>query len=277
MSSKFRRFYFTVPSSGAYDWVLARNFEEAQIAAFEAANPDIKVEIVAAPREADARREAFANLLGKGDPTRDIYLLNPTWLPEFAASDWLAPVGERADSEGIDLDDFFASSVQANTFDGRTLALPWTIDGGILYYRQDLFDKHGYDVPSTWADLQHLALDLKLREDLPSGYIWQAAPYESLTCNTLEFVRSLGGATLDDKGDADFDSAQTRLALQQMLDLIASGASPAEVTTFREAATLNAYQNGGAALMRNWSYAWDRLNDQDSALAGKVGLAGVSP
>ena len=35
MTSELRRFYFTVPSSGAYDWVLATSFEEAKIAAFE--------------------------------------------------------------------------------------------------------------------------------------------------------------------------------------------------------------------------------------------------
>jgi hypothetical protein len=32
---ELRRFYFTIPSSGAYDWVIAPDFESAKIAAFE--------------------------------------------------------------------------------------------------------------------------------------------------------------------------------------------------------------------------------------------------
>jgi ABC-type glycerol-3-phosphate transport system substrate-binding protein len=244
-----------------------------QIAAFEAANPDVKVEIVAAPRDVDERREAFAALLGKGDTTRDIYLLNPTWLTQFSAHDWLAPMDRYAESAEIELDDFFASSIQANTVARKLMALPWTVDGGILYYRQDLLDKHAYAPPRTWADLQRLSLDIKTQEDLPFGYVWQAAPYESLTCTTLEFVRASGGAVLDDAGNVIFDSAETRRALQQMVELLASGASPSEVTTFREAATLNAFQSKDAAFMRNWSYTWDRVNDHDSAVAGEVGIA----
>ncbi len=249
---------------------------DAQIAAFEAANPDIKVEIVAAPKEAAARREAFADLLGQGDTTRDIYLFNPTWLAQFAANNWLAPIDEYADLAGIDFADFFLGSVQANSIAHHRMALPWTIDGGILYYRQDLLEKYDLAAPNTWAGLQRLALDLKLQEDLPSGYVWQGDAYESLTCNVLEFVWASGGAALDDNGNAIFDSDETRRALQQMLELIASDASPAEVTTYREAATLNAFQNDGSAFMRNWSYAWDRVNAQESALAGKVGIAPLS-
>jgi hypothetical protein len=33
--NQLRRFYFTIPSSGAYDWVVASSFEDAKIAAFE--------------------------------------------------------------------------------------------------------------------------------------------------------------------------------------------------------------------------------------------------
>lgn len=32
---QLRRFYFTIPSSGAYDWVVAASFEDAKAAAFE--------------------------------------------------------------------------------------------------------------------------------------------------------------------------------------------------------------------------------------------------
>jgi multiple sugar transport system substrate-binding protein len=70
-----------------------------------------------------------------------------------------------------------------------------------------------------------------------------------------------------------FDSPQTRAALQQMADLVTSGASPQEIATYREQTALTAFQEGDAVLMRNWSYAWAILNDRHSPLAGRVGVA----
>jgi multiple sugar transport system substrate-binding protein len=246
---------------------------DEQIAAFEAANPDIVVEVVRAPRSPSQRREALAAELDERDTNRDILLLNTTWLAEFATSGWLVPLDDEVISRGIDVGGFFPASVQANTIDEQLMALPWTIDGGLLYYRQDLLDKHGYGPPATWDDLKRIALDVKAQEGLPYGYVWQAAAYESLTCNLLEFVWAYGGDVLDPAGNVVFDSPQTRTALQQMADFLALGVSPPEVTAYQEAATLAAFQRGDAIFMRNWSYALERLGDPDSAVAGRAGLA----
>jgi ABC-type glycerol-3-phosphate transport system substrate-binding protein len=103
--------------------------------------------------------------------------------------------------------------------------------------------------------------------------VWQGAAYESLTCNTLEHVWAFDGRVLDESGQVAFDSPQTRAALQQMADLVTSGASPQEIATYREGTALAAFQEGDAALMRNWSYAWAILNERGSPLAGRVGVA----
>ena len=196
-------------------------------------------------------------------------MLNTTWLAEIAANGWLDPLDEYVKLSEIKTGDFFPASIQANTIDGQLLALPWTVDGGLLYYRSDLLQKP----PATWQEMQRISLDLKTKADLPHGYVWQGDAYESLTCNTLEFVWALGGDVLDANGNVIFDSPETRAALQRMVDLVESGASPAEVATFREAATLAAFQHGDAALMRNWAYARERVSDESSAVAGRVGIA----
>lgn len=270
----------TVPFELPVTIALAGSFDDQtlalldkQIASFERENPDIKVEIVAAPREGDQRHTKFATHLDEGDTSRDIYVLNPTWLAKFNTNGWLAHIDDYVEAYTIQVSDFLPATVQANTLDGRLIALPWLADGGLLYYRRDLLEKHGYRPPATWSELQEIALEIKAKEDLPTGFVWQGAAYESLTCNTLESIWAHGGDVLDGDGTPVFDSEGTRAGLQQMSDLVVLGVSPSDVATYQEPGTLAAFQNGDAVFMRNWSYAWDRLNDTGSPLAGQIGIA----
>ena len=248
-------------------------FLDGEIADFEAANPDIRVGILEMPRDATQRREQFVALLQQGDTGVDILLLDDSWLAGLVAGGGLTPLDRYVRSQDLSLADFLPAAVEANRIHGQLMALPWIADGGLLYFRADLLDRYGHTPPTTWAELQRLALDLKAREGLPSGYVWPGAAYEGLTCSTLEFVWASGGDLLDNSGQLLFDIPPTRSALQQMSDLIASGASPPEVTGYQEGKTLAAFQKGEAALMRNRAYAWAILNAPDSPLAGRVGVA----
>lgn len=242
---------------------------DEQIATFEAANPDVKVEVIQTPRQ----REQLVTQLEKEGSTLDVYMLDDTWLAGLAAGNWLAPLDEYINAQNIEMDAFLPATVKASILNEQIIALPWTAGGGLLYYRKDLLDKHNYAPPTTWTDLQQIALDVKGKEAIPYGFVWQGAAYESLTCNTLEYVWAYGGDVLDKQGNSVFNSPQTQAALQQMSDLVASGTSPPEIVTYNETATLNTFQEGKSVFMRNWSYAWAILDADDSPLAGQVGIA----
>jgi len=246
---------------------------DQQVASFEAANPSIRIELVQAPRITAERRDKFAADLRAGDTSVDILALDYPWLAELAAAGWLTPLDAYVELDRLDLAAFLPSAAEASTIHGQLMALPWTIDGGVLYYRKDLLGKYGYAPPAAWPDLQRIALDIKVKEGLSYGFVWQGAPYEGLTCNALEFVWASGGDVLDNTGQVIFDSSQTRTALQQMVDLLATDASPSQVLTFQENQALSAFRDGDAVFMRNWFYAWDRVNQEGSAVAGRVGVA----
>lgn len=246
-----------------------------QIAQFEEQNPDIKVAFIAAPRKDANRHRRFSAKLAAGDTSIDVYAFDPIWLPEFGANGWLTNLDAYAQAQDIKVDKFLSSTIQANTVDGQLVALPWFADGGLLYYRRDLLEKHGYDPPDTWDELQQVALDITAKEDLPYGFVWQGAPNESLTCNTLEFVWARGGDVLDANANAIFDSPETRSALHQMSGFVTQGVSPPDVTSYNETKALAAFQSGDAVFMRNWAYAWNRLVGANSPLVGQVGLASL--
>jgi ABC-type glycerol-3-phosphate transport system substrate-binding protein len=245
---------------------------DEQIATFETANPDVKVEIVEVRRDA-SQRETMAAWLKNDDTSVDVYVLDNTWLAELASSEGLQPLGDYVESHKVDLDGFFTPAVQADTLEQRLMALPWTVDSGALYYRKDLLAKYGYVPPATWADVQRVALDVKYQAGLPVGFVWQGAAYEPLTCNALEFVWAYGGDVLDEAGNAVFDSPQTLSALTQMREMVTSGASPQDISTYNESSSFQAFENGDAVFLRHWASTWARLQGEDSPLASRVGVA----
>jgi multiple sugar transport system substrate-binding protein len=248
---------------------------DEQIALFEAANPDIRVEIAELRRSGRPALDVLGSRLAQGDVDMDVLLLDDAWLTEFASLGGLTPLDEAVDSHGVDMSSFLPPSVQASTVDGTLFALPWLADAGLLYYRRDLLEELGLPLPNTWPDLERLALALKEETNLPCGYAWQGAANENLTCNTLEFVWARGGDLLDKSGNVIFDSPQTLAALQQMTDLVISGASPGDIATYGAGKTLATFGRGDSGLMRNWFYAWDRLQGDESVVRGQVGTAAL--
>lgn len=248
---------------------------DAQIAAFEQANPDIRVEIVRVVGNTLQQQATVAEWLRDEGIGIDVYVVDDSWLAGLAADDLLLPLDAYVTAAGLSADSFLPPTIQANTFGGKLLALPWTADGGLLYYRRDLLEKENAQPPKTWPELQQLALKTKERENLPYGFVWQGAAYESLTHNTLEFIWGYGGRVLDAAGNPAFDNPQTRAALAFMSNLVASGASPADISTYTEGQALAAFQEGKAVFLRHWSSAWSRLAGPDAPLAGRVGLSAL--
>jgi multiple sugar transport system substrate-binding protein len=249
----------TISISGRFDGPTLELLDQL-IADFESINPGIKVMVTQA--QPDTKHT-------------DIYILDDTALAASFAAGMIISLDEYAQTWAGDLEGFLPASRQASLFDGQMIAIPWTADGGMLYYRQDLMS--GLDgKPAdthTWPALQQLALELKTRDGLAGGLVWQGAAYESLTCNTLEYVWAYGGQVLDQTGAPVFDSPETLEALQQMLAMITSSASPPEVTTHNETLSLAEFQDGQAGLMRNWSFAWKSLDDNAPVTSAVSGIA----
>ncbi|MCL7454644.1 MAG: ABC transporter substrate-binding protein [Anaerolineae bacterium] len=254
--------------TGAFDDQTLATLDR-QISAFEQTNPDILVEVVNARGTEQERQMGFAEALAQGDSSRDIYVVDYHWLAGFSTPGWLRPLDGLFDGQGLDLDSFLPPAVDASQGDGDLLAIPWTVDAGLLYYRLDQLDQP----PATWPELEQAALEPAQPAGLPYGFVWPGATGDTLACITLEFVWAYGGDVLGPTGDVVFDSPAARAALQQMLGLVNTGASPQQVIAYTEAATLEVFQSGKALMMRNWASAWEGLNAPGSALVGRVAVA----
>jgi multiple sugar transport system substrate-binding protein len=238
-----------------------------QLDRFHAAHPSMRVELRVTPDASDQRHQLYVQWLNAHAPDPDVLQLDVVWTPEFAAAGWI-----------LDLDrfhpptaDFFPAAVAANRWNGVLYAMPWFVDVGMLYWRTDLMSHPPVDVD----DLEQLATRAKDEHGVPFGLVWQGARYEGLVTVFLEYLGAFGGRILDEDGRVVLDSDAALTALTTMRDEISvDRIVPPAVLTWQEEQVRFAFQNGQAAFMRNWPYAYGLLQDaSQSRVAGRFAVA----
>jgi multiple sugar transport system substrate-binding protein len=239
----------------------------SQLARFAAQHPDLPVELRVTPDAADQRHQLYVQWLNARTAEPDVLQLDIIWTAEFAAAGWIRPIAIST----ADQADFFGAAFEANRWRGAWYALPWFVDVGLLYRRTDLIG----DAPTSVADLQTGARRAVSDGAVANGFVWQGARYEGLVTVFLEHLTAFGGAILDETGQVVVDAPQAVAALTFMRDAIhADRIVPQSALTWQEEQTRFAFQNGQAAYMRNWPYAWALLQDESSsAVAGRVGVS----
>lgn len=179
-------------------------------------------------------------------------------------------------SKGVE-QEHFPAIVANNTVDGKLLAMPNMSDAGMLFYRKDLLQKYGLQPPATWQDMAAAAKKIQDGERAAGaadfqGFVFQGKAYEGLSCNALEWISSFGGQVVDAQGKVTVNSPATVQALKMAASWPGSIA-PKGVLNYAEEDARGVFQNGKAAFMRNWPYAWSLSQSADSAVKGKVGVA----
>ncbi len=225
-----------------------------QLDRFEQLHPGLSVDIRVTPDAADQRHQLYVQWLNAHASEPDVLQLDVVWTAEFAAAGWIAPVGPYQPDENR----FFAAAIAAHRWSGRLYALPWFVDVGMLYRRTDLVPRAAADLD----DLRELAGRAQREHGVPYGLVLQAARYEGLVTVFLELLGAFGGSILDGAGRVVVDSEEGVNALTYLRNAIhVDRIAPAAVLTWQEEQTRLAFQNGQAAFMRNWPYAFALLQD----------------
>ena len=253
----------TFPGSvvGAEGTVLRR-----QLGRFMASHPGIRVVQRETPDAADQRHQLYVQWLNAGASDPDILQLDVVWTPEFAAAGWILPL----DRFSPDTAAFFPATLAANRWRDSLFALPWFVDVGMLYWRTDL----AAAPPETFDQLDSIAQRARAERGLRYGLVWQGARYEGLVTTFLEYLGGYGGRILDGNRVV-VGSGAGLAALTKMEDeLYRLGVVPPAALTWHEEETRFAFQNGQAAFMRNWPYAYGLMQDSSSsAVAGRFAVA----
>lgn len=214
----------------------------------------------------------------------DVACLDSIWIGPMGGGGLLEPLKKWLDDPKIaaqvDVGDFLPTHLDLwGTWNGETVALPWTSDVAIMIYNKELFDKEGINYPDptgqiTWDQLHDYAARLT-KDTNGDGEIDQYG--SALTCIRddpvyMEFLFRLfpfGGDSFENRKPI-FNRPEGVDALQHLLDL--RPFCPPGPTAMNWEDTLDLFMNGKIAMIQMWdSLVGDIETPGTSKVAGKCG------
>jgi multiple sugar transport system substrate-binding protein len=240
------------------------------VKAFEKKHPNIKVKFKEMPTDTGTSHDQYVTMLSAQSSEIDVMDVDVIWPAEFAQAGYLQDLDRFIQRDNIDMSQYIPGAVEAGNYNGKQWAMPKFIDAGLLYYRKDIVK----EPPKTWDELIEVAKKQKGKKGTKSGFVMQAAQYEGLVCNFIEFAGAYGGRILDDKGNVVINSPGTVKGLEKMIEVVKSGAVPGNILAIKEPETHTMYKEGESVLARNWPYMFSILqNPDESKVVDQVGVA----
>lgn len=243
---------------------------ESAAAAFTANCPNVTIEILQMPDSATERLNIYLQTWEAQSADIDVFQVDVIW-PAIIAPH-VVDMNEYLSEDEIGM--YFADMIAGQTVDGRLVAVPWFSDAPGLYVRTDLTEEYGVEIPTTWDELTVAAQTVQDAHRAATGnedfwgYVWQGNDYEGLTCDAHEWLVAETGETfISADGVVNVTDEAWLAALERAAGWVGT-ISPEGVTTYQEEESRAVFQAGNAAFMRNWPYAYNLGNGEDSAVAG---------
>ena len=157
--------------------------------------------------------------------------------------------------------------------DGMHYGIPFAGETVFMFYRQDLFDEHGIDVPTTYDEVMEAAAYFSDNVDGVHGISYRARLGWEFTYMWSIFLAPFGGMMVDpETGEVALDAPGTAASLEYIRDLWQYGPVGVESFSFPEA--WDAFMLGRAAIMIEASAAAPEVENPDKSLV--AGMTGYS-
>lgn len=215
------------------------------IAEWEKTKPGVKVEPEFASWS-DINKKLLASIAA-GDPPQ-IVTVHDFYIFELAANGLIRPVDDVIAKIGKA--DYADNTLSAYTRDGKTWGVPFSIGMNVLWYRTDLYEKHGLKAPMTWAEYENNAKVLMeagkvdgqqkmYGTAMSSGLNWFAEDsiHGWLWTNGATITDAAGKTTINSK-----EAAETLAFLKRL-----SAYAPPGIATYAHAEMINAFASGATA------------------------------
>ncbi len=212
-------------------WASQDEFKEPllkAIAEYESAHPNVTIE-----PEWLANFDYYENykIALAGDTAPDIVKIDHVFVQSLGYNGQILELGQFGAGEVKD--QFVEAAWKANMYQDDVYALPFDANTLALMYNQDLLDRAGVAVPTTYDELVDVSMAINnLGDEGVFGYTVPVSPQGSgfLSFQFNSWSARNGGQILNnDWSESELNSAANVQALQQVSDLVTEGVIPANV------------------------------------------------
>ena len=239
--------------------------------AFEAANPDIELQIERIPFPSFDQKTIAALSAGVGP---DVLLVNSVSLAMFAERGLIQPTGDLLDrSTMLSEEDFFPGLWDHVVYHGKSFGLPIDTGTRALVYHRDLLTEAGFDFGDVTSWEEFKAATMKMTKDSDGdgitdrfGYAYGTgekwvALYENFG---LFAIQNDGQFLSDDLTKANVNSEPIKEALSFFVSLEHDGVTPGECITLTDQQIYqNMFAQGLVGSFIGGHWAVDYLESRD--------------
>ncbi|MFC3282680.1 ABC transporter substrate-binding protein [Litchfieldella rifensis] len=258
----------TVATVNNNDMVIMQSLTDE----FEAAHPDVELNWVIL--EENVLRQRLTTDIATGGGQFDVMTIGTYEVPIWAERDWLTPLDDLP--EGYQVDDLLTSVRDGLSQNGTLHALPFYGESSMMFYRQDLFDAAGIEVPEqpTWEEVRGWAEKLHNPQEQTYGICLRGKPgWGENMAFVSTLVNTYGGRWFDMDWNPQLDSEAWQEAISFYVDLLNNYGPPGATSNgFNE--NLALFSRGNCAIWVDATSAAGKLYDtNESQVADKLGFA----
>ncbi|MCZ8515628.1 sugar ABC transporter substrate-binding protein [Paenibacillus filicis] len=220
------------------------------IASFEAANPNIKVELISPPLESADNK--ISTLLSVKDEL-DVLEVRDVTVKQFVTNKWIADLTSYT-SAWSGYKNLNANSLaMANYIDNKPYYIPYGLYQKMLFYRKDWFDQKGLTPPKTWDDLAKAAKTLTDSPNNRFGYSFRGG--SGADGYIVDLLRDYNGTNvnLDDamflkSGATIFSTPEAKQGMALYVSLYKDG-SPKDSINWAFAEQVQGFVSGATGML----------------------------
>lgn len=206
--------------------------------------------------------------------------------PDVGGGDSGIPFNMAAQDQALDISDLYEEWQADGTFDDMTPwayekwqdfrgiapGITWQQDSRAIFYRKDLLEAAGVDVPTTWEEWRAA---MEAVHNPTEGVMGLAVPARQGLYDTDQFYMTLvfqaGGGLADEEGNPTFDTPEHLAALEFEKDIVENFAAPGTPSwTFTEVMRAFEQERAAFAFGGGWFIEDIRVNAPD--LFDRVGI-----
>lgn len=186
---------------------------------------------------------------------------------------WLHPLNDLIEKYQEEYDIADIGGLGDMTVDGVVYGIPMERNTRLLFYRPDLLEKYGLEVPETWDDIIaacHVLQDeesilLPFTVNLHAGWAWR------LEFN--ELMLGLGGKEINEDGTPAFNGPEGVAALEKLVEIV-NACMGDEGLNYSIDDSQTGIATGDIAIVHTWASRAAAMDDPDfSDYVGQINFA----